>query len=343
MKPTPVLRPFCAALCGLALATLPQLLDAQERPRDERPPEGQRPPRGDFKPDERARGEGRPPEPRREEPRREEPRREEPRREEPRREEPRREEPRREELRRDQAPRGEFRPGERGEVRGVDGQRGGVNPQDLFHDLNDQQRMALRGFFETNQDVMRETGEKLARLRREIAESAVSDKPNEELIRDKSMAVAKLEADVTLARARAFARVRDQLPKETVERLRKMMANFGPRPGFQPQGGADVRREGGDVRRPAEGDFRRPDAPRDGVQVRRPGEADRGPRPDGDRGPRPDGDRGPRPDGDRGPRVDGDRGPRPEGDRGPQPGGERGRKPVEDRRPEAPRRPPADQ
>lgn len=209
----------------------------------------------------------------------------------------------------------------------MDGQRGGVNPQDLFHDLNDQQRMALRGFFETNQDVMRETGEKLARLRREIAESAVSDKPNEELIRDKSMAVAKLEADVTLARARAFARVRDQLPKETVERLRKMMANFGPRPGFQPQGGADVRREGGDVRRPAEGDFRRPDAPRDGVQVRRPGEGDRGPRPEGDRGPRPDGDRG----------------PRPEGDRGPQPGGERGRKPVEDRRPEAPRRPPADQ
>ena len=320
MKPTSVLRPFCAALCGLSLAALPQFLDAQERLRDERPIEGQRPPRGEFKPDERARGEGRPAEPRRDD---------------VRREEPRREEPRREDFRRDQAPRGEMRPGERGEARGVEGQRGGVNPQDLFHDLNDQQRMALRGFFETNQDVMRETGEKLARLRREIAESAVADKPNEDLIREKSMAVAKLEADVTLARARAFARVRDQLPKETVERLRMMVANFGQRPGFQPQGGPDVRREGGDARRPAEGDFRRPAGPRDGDQVRRPGE--------GDRGPRPDGDRGPRPDGDRGPRVDGDRGPRPDGDRGPQPGGERGRKPVEDRRPEAPRRPPADQ
>lgn len=334
MKRTTVLRPLCAALCGLSLAALPQLIEAQERSRDERPGEGQRPPRGDFRPDERTRGEGRPSEPRREEPRREEPRRDEPRREEPRREDPRREEPRR-----DQAPRGEVRPGERGEVRGGDAQRGGVNPQDMFQNLNDQQRAALRGFFETNQDVMRETGERLARLRREIAESAVSDKPNEDLIREKSMAVAKLEADVTLARARAFARVRDQLPKDTVERLRMMVANFGQRPGFQPPGGPDARREGGGVRRPAEGEFRRPDAPREGDQFRRPVEGDRGPRPDGDRGPRPDGDRGPRPDGDRGPKVDGDRGPRPDGDRGPQPGGDRGRKPLEDRRPEAPRRP----
>lgn len=227
-------------------------------------------------------------------------------------------------------------------MRGGDGQRGGVNPQDMFQNLNDQQRAALRGFFETNQDVMQETGERLARLRREIAESAVSDKPNEDLIRDKSMAIAKLEADATLARARAFARVRDRLPKETVERLRMMVANFGQRPGLQSPSAPNARREGGDVRRPAEADFRRPDGPRDGEQVRRPGEGDRGPRPDGDRGPRPDGDRGPRPDGDRGPKVDGDRGPRPDGDRGPQPGGERGRKPVEDRRPEAPRRPPAE-
>lgn len=343
MKPTSILRPFYAALCGLSLAALPQLSEAQERPRDERPSEGQRPPRGDFRPDDRTRGENRPSEPRREEFRREEPRREEfrreeprreeprredfrreePRREEPRREEPRREEPRREDVRRDR----DGRPGERGEMRGGDGQRGGGNPQDLFQNLNDQQRAALRGFFETNQDVMRETGEKLARLRREIAESAVSDRPNEDLIRDKSMAIAKLEADVTLARARAFARVRGQLPKDTVERLRMMIANFGQRPGFQPQGGPEVRREGGDARRPAEGEFRRPDGPRDGDQVRRPGE----------------GDRGPRPDGDRGPRVDGDRGSRPDGERRPQPEGERGRKPVEDRRPEAPRRPPGDQ
>lgn len=319
MKSSTVLRPLSAALCGLVIAALPQPTLAQDRPRedrarDERPVEGQRPPRGDFKGDERPRGDARP-------------------------NDVRREEPRREEIRRDQAPRGEARPAdrERGEFRSVEGQRGGFNPQEMFQNLNENQRMALRGFFEANQDITRETTEKMMRLRREITESALADKPNEVLIREKSMEVAKLEADATIARARAYARVRDQLPKETTERLRMMVAGAGSRPGFQPQpqGGPDVRREGGDVRRPAEGDFRRPAGPRDGDQVRRPGEGDRAPRPDGDRGPRPDGDRGPRPDGDKGPRVDGDRGPKPDG--------ERGRKPVEDRRPETPRRPPADQ
>lgn len=267
MKPANVLRPLCAALCGISLAALSLPSAAQDRPRDERPrderapeerpAEGPRPPRGDFKPDDRTRGEARPPE-------------------------GRREEPRREEVRRDQAPRGEARPGERGEKRPGEGQRGGVNPQDLFRDLNDDQRAALRGFFETNQDVMREIGDRTTRLRREIAESALADKPDESLIRDKAMELAKLEADATIARARAFAKVRNQLPKETVERLRMMVANLGlgPRPGFQPQpqSGQEPRREGGDVRRPA-------------------------------------------------------------GDNAGQPG----RKPVEGPRPEAPRRPPADQ
>lgn len=328
MKPSNILRPLSAALCGLVIAALPQPTIAQDRPReersrderarDERPTEGQRPPRGDFKPDERPRGEARPPE-------------------------TRREEPRRDDLRRDQAPRGEARPAdrERSEGRPVEGQRGGFNPQEMFQNLNESQRSTLRGFFEINQDITRETTDKMMRLRREIAESALADKPNEALIREKAMEVAKLEADATIARARAFARVRDQLPKETNERLRMMVTGAGFRPGFQPspQSGPDVRREGGDVRRPggdnaeqpgrrpAEADFRRPAGPRDGDQVRRPGEGDRGPRPDGDRGPRPDGDRGPRPDGDRGLKPD----------------GERGRKPVEDRRPETPRRPPADQ
>ncbi|KAF0179035.1 MAG: translation initiation factor IF-2 [Limisphaerales bacterium] len=309
MKLPTVFRPLFTALCGISLAALPDASTAQERaredrprenaPRDERPAEGQRPPRGDFRPDERRREEGRPAEG-----------------------------ARREEFRRDDAPRGEGRPGE--------GQRGPgnqqFNPQELFRDLNDDQRNALRGFFEAQQNVMRETGERSMRLRREIAESALADKPNEQAIREKIMQAAQLEAEATIVRARAFAQVRDKLPKETVERLRGMIANAGPRPGMQGpmqgQGGQrggefrrpDGQREGeqfrrpageGD-RRPAEGDFRRPAGPRDGDQIRKPGEGDRGPRPDGDRGPRPDGDRGRNPEGG-------------------------------DRKPELPRRPPADQ
>ncbi|MFA6545568.1 MAG: hypothetical protein WCS99_14210 [Limisphaerales bacterium] len=186
----------------------------------DRPPEGQRPPRGDFRPGDTSGGD-------------------------------RREGgPRREESRRDDAPRGE-----RGE-----GQRPQFNPQELFRDLNDDQRDALRGFFESIQGVMRETGEKSMRLRREIVESSMADKPNEGLIRDKIMEAAKLEAEATIARVRAFADVREKLPKETVERLRGMIAGMGPRPGMQgqqPGGSRD-----GNFRRPgAEGD-RRPEQPR---------------------------------------------------------------------------------
>lgn len=298
MKLPLVSRPLFAALCGFSLTAMPDASRAQERAREERPAEGQRPPRGDFRPGEAPRGEARPAE-----------------------------------SRRDDAPRGE-----RGEARPGEGQRGQpqgqFNPQELFRDLNDDQRAALRGFFEANQHVMREIGERSMHLRREIAEAAMADKLNEGLLREKIMEAAKLEAEATITRARAFAQVRDKLPKETVERLRAMVAGMGPRPGMQApvQGGQDPRREGGEARRPAgdnfapegrkpalEGDFRRPPTPREEEKVRKPAV-------EGDR--RPEGN-------DRKPRVDGDRGPRPDGDRAPRPEG--------DRKPEPPRRPPADQ
>ncbi|MEN9573495.1 MAG: hypothetical protein RL514_1350 [Verrucomicrobiota bacterium] len=321
MKLPLVSRPLLAALCGFSLAALPGASIAQERtrderprenaPREERPTEGQRPPRGESRPGENPRGETRPTE-----------------------------------TRRDDAPRGErgeARPadGQRGEFRPGEGQRGQpqgqFNPQELFRDLNDDQRAALRGFFEANQHVMREIGERSMRLRREIAESAMADKPNEGLIREKIMQAAQLEAEATITRARAFAQVREKLPKQTVERLRGMVAGMGPRGGVQPpmQGGPDARREGGDVRRPAgEGDLRRPPTPREEDKTRRPAaEGDRRPEP-AERKPAGEGDRRPEAT-DRKPRVEGDRGPRPDGDRAPRPEG--------DRKPEPPRRPPADQ
>lgn len=313
-------RPLFAAACGLTLLLQPAISPAQERSREDRPApaDSPRPPRGEFRPDEKPRGDGR-------------------------QGDARREDPRREEVRGDNAPRGE-RGGPRPEFQGRDNARPGeaqrgpmnpqFNPQELFRDLNEDQRAALRGFFESNQSVMREMGEKSMRLRREITESAMADKVNEDLIRGKIMEAAKLEAESTIARARAFAQVREKLPKETVERLRAMIAGMGPRPGFQPpmQGGrgeGDLRRPTGDQpgRGTPEGQFRRPEG-REGEQFRKPaGEGDR--RPEAT-------ERKPRFDGDRGPRLDGDRGPRPDGDRGRNPEGG-------DKRPELPRRPPTDQ
>ena len=355
MKLPNVPRPLFSALCGLSLVALPDSTTAQERtredrprenaprderPREDRPVEGQRPPRGEFRPGDNPRGE------------------------------PQRGESRDGAVRRDDAGRGEGRPveGQRGDFRPGEGQRGQpqgqFNPQELFRDLNDDQRNALRGYFEAQQGVMREVGERSMRLRREITEATMADKPNEGLIREKIMQAAQLEAESTIARARAFAQVREKLPKETVERLRTMMSNMGPRPGMQGPmqggpGGQGGLREGGDARRPAgdnfnqpgrgvpEGQIRRPDAQREGDQFRKPaGEGDRR-APEGEfrRPPAPrEGDQIRKPfDGDRGPRPDGDRGPRPDGDRGVRPDGDRGRNPEGgDRKPDAPRRPPAE-
>ena len=256
MKLSHLSRPLFAALCGFSLAALPDASRAQERAREERPADGQRPPRGEFKPGENQRVEPR-------------------------------DGVRREESRSQDNPRGEARPNEnqRGQANAP------FNPQELFRDLNEDQRTALRSFFEANQG----SGEKMMRLRREITQSALADKPNEGLIREKIMEAAKLEADATIARIHAFAQLRDKLPKETVERLRCMIAGMGPRPGMQgpTQGGPDARREGGDVRRPAgenfnqpgrgapDGQIRRPEGQREGDQIRKPGDGDRGRNPEG--------------------------------------------------------------
>ncbi|NBV24030.1 MAG: hypothetical protein EBS05_19190 [Proteobacteria bacterium] len=308
MKLFPLTRPLFAALCGVSLAALPAV--SQERTREDRPTtpptDSPRPPRGEFRADDKPRGEARPGD------------------------------TRRDDARGDNAPRGErggARPDGQGRdnARPAEGQRGQFNPQELFRDLNEDQRAALRSFFEAGQGAGRDQVEKNMRLRHELTELVVGDKLNEDLIRDKIAEAAKAETEVTLARARAFALVREKLPKETVERLRAMIANMGPRPGGPMPGGrgeGESRRPGGDQpgRGGPDGQVKRPEG-RDG---------DRRPADNVERKPRGEGDRAPQPEGDRKPRLDGDRGPRPDGDRGRNPDGG-------DKRPELPRRPPTDQ
>jgi Spy/CpxP family protein refolding chaperone len=128
--------------------------------------------------------------------------------------------------------------------------------------LNNEQRVQFREEMEAQRDKLRELEQKAAKLRRELDEALFSEKLDEKAVREKSSALAEVDAERSLIRARAFAKVRPSLSEEQLERLNRMRAEPGPGPGFR----------GGDFRPPREGELppgdrgarpRRPNPPED--------------------------------------------------------------------------------
>jgi heavy-metal resistance protein len=133
--------------------------------------------------------------------------------------------------------------------------------------LNDEQRRVFREEMQSQRERLKELNEKASKLRPELDEALFAEKLDEKLVRDKVAALAELEADRSLIRARALAKVRPTLSEEQLTRLKNLRAELA-REGFR--GPADGRFRG-----PPEGGFRGP--PQD---FRGPGEGDR---PPGDR------------------------------------------------------------
>jgi Spy/CpxP family protein refolding chaperone len=125
--------------------------------------------------------------------------------------------------------------------------------------LTPEQRMEFRDEMSPHREKLRELEEKQGRLRREFEEALFADKLDEKIVREKSAAMAEIEAERSLIRARAFAKIRPSLSEEQLERLKAMRADAGRGP------------------RMVDGDFRR-------VQDGGPGPDDRLDRP---RRPRP--------------------------------------------------------
>lgn len=106
--------------------------------------------------------------------------------------------------------------------------------------LNQEQRLQFGEEMQGQREKMREINEKYGRLRRELDEALFGEKLDEGLVRKKSAELAELDAERSLIRARAFAKVRPTLSEEQLERLKNMRA------------------ESGRVNRPGEGGFRQP-------------------------------------------------------------------------------------
>ena len=106
--------------------------------------------------------------------------------------------------------------------------------------LDQEQRMKFGEEMQGQREKMREINEKYGRLRRELDEALFGEKLDEGLVRKKTAELAELDAERSLIRARAFAKVRPTLSEEQLERLKNMRAEMGR------------------MNRPGEGGFRQP-------------------------------------------------------------------------------------
>jgi Spy/CpxP family protein refolding chaperone len=138
--------------------------------------------------------------------------------------------------------------------------RAGVPPMERV--LTEEQRESMRDIMASQREAMRGLQEKVRVARKELLKAALAESFDEEAVRAKALAVARLEADLTVLRVKAFSQVQPPLSDRQIEQImnpppmdRMQAGNDGPRPGNRR-------------------DNRPPRDPRDGYDLPRP------PRPD---------------------------------------------------------------
>lgn len=113
----------------------------------------------------------------------------------------------------------------------------------FMQDMSQEQQQAMREVFMEMREKGQGTMQKIQRHRQELQELVGARTINEKAIRDKVMAIAELEADATIMRAKAFAKLRDAGVDESV--LKMLTARMGGGQGMQ-RGGQGMQRGGGD-------------------------------------------------------------------------------------------------
>jgi len=133
--------------------------------------------------------------------------------------------------------------------------------------LTEDQRFSLREAMEKQREKMRETEEKLRPLRKELLEAGLAEKFDEKAVRKLALEVGKLDAEITVLRAKAMSQIKPALSAEQMEKIKNP-------PPFEP----------GEFRRNFQGnpDNNRPNNRNDARPNR-----DRGPRDENDLPPKP--------------------------------------------------------
>ena len=120
--------------------------------------------------------------------------------------------------------------------------------------LTEEQRRQMREFIQQQGPDFRENFRQLAELRRELQEAALSGQVDEKLIKEKTEAIAKLEAEQLRVRTLALAKVAPSLTPEQRQKIKQINERIrAERPGL----GAELRER--DV--PRQGDPAAPPPP----------------------------------------------------------------------------------
>ncbi len=99
--------------------------------------------------------------------------------------------------------------------------------------LTDEQRKQVREFMREHGSDFRESIQKLAQLRGELQEMALSGKADEKIIKEKTDAIAKLESEQLRVRTLALAKIAASLTPEQREKIKEMSERIrAERPGL---------------------------------------------------------------------------------------------------------------
>ena len=116
--------------------------------------------------------------------------------------------------------------------------------------LTEEQKESLRSKMESQRETMRPLEAKLRDARRELLEASLG-KFDEDAIRAKALEVGKLDAELTVLRAKAFSQMKPSLSAEQIEQLKNLPLNPAGegRPGNvrQPNRGASRERDENDL------------------------------------------------------------------------------------------------
>jgi Spy/CpxP family protein refolding chaperone len=128
--------------------------------------------------------------------------------------------------------------------------------------LTEEQRESMRDIMKSQRERMQGIQEKIRAARKELMKASLAESFDEEAVRAKALVVAKLEADLTVLRAKAISQVQPPLSEEQIERIinpppqdRLQPGNGEPRPGDR-RGNRPPRgpRDGSDQPRPPKPD-----------------------------------------------------------------------------------------
>jgi Spy/CpxP family protein refolding chaperone len=133
----------------------------------------------------------------------------------------------------------------------------GANGPGAFEQvLTDEQRTQVRQFMQEQSAEFRDNIQELAQLRRELQEAALNGKADEKFIKEKTEAIAKLEAKQLRVRTLALAKVSASLTPEQRQKIKEISERIrAGRPGL----GAGLR----DKELPRKGDPAAPPPPPD--------------------------------------------------------------------------------